>query len=192
MIRRSFIKSISLSVFAPLLQWKSVFERLGTESVLDNGIKEIIAIDNVGDKIQLHWENPIPKLDLPLPDWTWREFLRNAYDYGEDEFTEKNLEEEWYLSLDELDRPCEHFSFEDWWVAECFSTTRDVFNHLQFVDISDELKDSVHFIECPSPCSDYIGVEVDDEESLKQFERELNQQGMDIRFKLIYDWDELD
>jgi len=72
------------------------------------------------------------------------------------------------------------------------TTTNDVFHYLQFMDLSDDLRERVDFIECPSPGSNYVGVEVPDEETLRDLENEINKDGEIIKFNLIEDWDELD
>jgi hypothetical protein len=191
MIRRSFIKSLSLSLFAPLLQWKTLLGWLGESKVLHDGVKEIIAINNC-DTIQLHWENPIPLLDAPQPKWSWREFLTNACGYDEDELTNGNLEEEWSLSQSALDKPCEHILFDEWWGRNALDTTSQVFHYLEFFEFSDDLKERVDFVEFPNPCSNYVGVEVPDVETLWALQKELNEGGENIKFNLIEDWDELD
>ena len=191
MIRRSFIKSLSLSLFAPLLQWKTLLGWLGESKVLHDGVKEIIAINNC-DTIQLHWENPIPLLDAPQPKWSWREFLTNACGYDEDELTNGNLEEEWSLSQSALDKPCEHILFDEWWGRNALDTTSQVFHYLEFFEFSDDLKERVDFVEFPNPCSNYVAVEVPDVETLWALQKELNEGGENIKFNLIEDWDELD
>ena len=187
MIRRSFIKSLSLSLFAPLLQWKTLLGWLGESKVLHDGVKEIIAINNC-DTIQLHWENPIPLLDAPQPKWSWREFLTNACGYDEDELTNGNLEEEWSLSQSALDKPCEHILFDEWWSRNALDTTSQVFHYLEFFEFSDDLKERVDFVEFPNPCSNYVGVEVPDVETLWALQKELNEGGENIKFNLIEDW----
>ena len=191
MIRRSFIKSLSLSLFAPLLQWKTLLGWLGESKVLHDGVKEIIAINNC-DTIQLHWENPIPLLDAPQPKWSWREFLTNACGYDEDELTNGNLEEEWSLSQSALDKPCEDILFDEWWSRNALDTTSQVFHYLEIFEFSDDLKERVDFVEFPNPCSNYVGVEVPDVETLWALQKELNEGGENIKFNLIEDWDELD
>ena len=191
MIRRSFIKTISLSLFTPFLKWHKLIGWIGKTKVVEDGVKEIIAINNC-DTIQLHWENPIPLLDAPQPKWSWREFLTNAYGYDEKEFINGYLEEEWSLTQSALDKPCEHLLFDEWWGRNAVTTTNDVFHYLQFMDLSDDLRERVDFIECPSPGSNYVGVEVPDEETLRDLENELNKDGEIVKFNLIEDWDELD
>jgi hypothetical protein len=63
---------------------------------------------------------------------------------------------------------------------------------LEFFEFSDDLKERVDFVEFPNPCSNYVGVEVPDEETLRDLENELNKDGEIVKFNLIEDWDELD
>ena len=60
------------------------------------------------------------------------------------------------------------------------------------MNIGDELHDQLEWYVCPMIGSDYVGVEVRDEETLKKLEKKLNEQGENVKFKVIEDWDELD
>ena len=192
MIRRSFIKAISLLSLTPFLGWNKLFNWSKIAKPITDGVREIIAIDNC-ETIGLHWENPIPIMDAgPPKDWTWRDFLKEAYGEPVDELTEEYLEGDWELSLTDLDKPCPDTEIENWWFEHGVDTTNRVFYYLLGMDLSDELYNQLLWYECSdSPCSSYVGVEVQDLETLQKLEDELNKLGENIRFKVIQDWDEL-
>ena len=194
MIRRSFVKSISALSISPFFSWINILSWFkGVEEVKD-GVKEIIAIINNDEPgFQLHWENPIPFLDAgPPKNWTWRKYLIDAYGELEESLTKEYLNWEWELKQSDLDKPCPQVTVDEWWYGYGMTTTSDVFYYLLGVKLSDDVYNQLKWYECPNPGSSYVGVEVWDEETLYKLERELNEQGQNVKFKVIEDWDELD
>ena len=128
----------------------------------------------------------------PPTDWTWRKFLNDAYGEPDEELTEEYLEGHWDLTIADLDKKCSEGCIEEWWWENGIDTTDRVFYYLQDIDLGDELHDQLEWYECPMIGSDYVGVEVRDEETLKKLEKKLSEQGESIRIKVINDWSELD
>ena len=192
MIRRKFLKIISLSSLIPLLGLDKLFPWSNSVEPVTNDVLEFVAINN-GDHFQLHWEDPNPIADAgPPTDWTWRKFLNDAYCEPDEELTEEYLEGHWDITIADLDKKCSQGCVEEWWWENGIDTTDRVFYYLQDMDLGDELHDQLEWYECPMIGSDYVGVEVRDEETLKKLEKKLNEQGESIRIKVINDWSELD
>ena len=119
------------------------------------------------------------------------DFLTKAYDEPEENLTKEYLKHEWELSLEDLGKPCPDNKVEEWWFEYGVDTTNRVFYYLQGLNLGDELYNQLLWYEVPSPGSSYVGVEVQDLETLQKLEKKLNEQGENIRFKVINDWDEL-
>mgnify|MGYP000088360967 CR=1 FL=1 len=93
--------------------------------------------------------------------------------------------------MTDLDKPFPDTEIENWWFEHGVNTTNRVFYYLLGMDLSDELYNQLLWYENPFPGSNYVGVEVQDLETLQKLEDELNELGENIRFKVIQDWDEL-
>ena len=191
MIRRSFIKTISLFSLSPLISWERLFGLTKSSQSIKDSVKEIFAY-NLGNTFQLHSEDPeLLFREGPPLDWTWRDLLKKGFGEIDENLTEDYLENEWELSLTDLDELCDEDEVKRWWEQYGLDTTSEVFDYLLDLDLSDDLKKQLIWYEYPNMCSTYVGVEASDEKTINQLEQELKKLGKNVRLRVIEDWVEL-
>ena len=173
MIRRSFMKAVSLLSSTQILDLDKVFSWFRSAKPVTGGVKEIFAIKDYNSMFQLHWHNPIPIIDAGPPKYsTWKEFTIKTC--GDDfvELTEEEAKAVWRLyHMDTVGPVLNYFERE--------------------VDLNEELSNKFMFCSAPAPCTGFVGVYVKDEETLEKLEKELKLVGINWRFTVIQHWDEL-
>jgi len=172
MIRRSFIKAVSLLSLTPLLGWDKVFDWFKSAKPVTDEVREIFAVKGYMSKFQLHSRNPIPIMDAGPPKYsTWKEYYTKTYGDCGVEVSEEEAKAAWRLYQ--------------------MGTADEVYFDLRHINLSKELHDKVQLWCVPAPYTGFIGVEVENEESLGKLEKELKLVEINWKFKVIEEWDEL-
>ena len=130
--------------------------------------------------------------ELLPPPTTYREF----FEFSDIEVTEDYLRDEWFITLDDLDKPADEFSVETQWehsrspTAQAFTTLQQYKDHLGPELLDDEEEGelgSISFNEFSHPGSDARWVEVSSPVGLSCLQHRLKALGTDIKIEVASD-----
>ena len=180
--RRQFIVGTATGLILPSFYDKvfTFFENTG-EAYLEpprQANTDLFTAVDRGEGFQLNLGDPYEE----PPQLTYREYARTCLnDNGE--YLEELIEEGF-----DLDAEMDLISYIDDWAYNA-SPNAKAYRLLESLDIgpdfaSEHAVGQLHFYDCPSMCSDYLGVHAEDEVSLSLLQKRLNDLDTGIRIKV--------
>jgi hypothetical protein len=184
--RRSILKFIGLFSFSSLFRPFKTIETLAKD---ENTARIILAhgSESHGIPFVLHCENPF---EAKPPVITYWEYFRDYQGYWNEreEMSDEDFND-YGITKGQLDENCPVDWYEHWW-QESYSATAPIYHEFAFLDekdLGEELYDKIDAFEGVSPGNDYTAIEMNDKETVIEYEKKLNDLGYNIKIEFV-DW----